>query len=69
MKVSVEGWYVGLLFLGVWLLGGTIANEPKLQGAIMDIIAVTESGYSSIHIVILLEPCIEYKFEKFVYLL
>ena len=51
------------------MLGGTIANEPKLQGAIMDIIAVTESGYSSIHIVILLEPCIEYKFEKFVYLL
>ena len=44
MKVSVEGWYVGLLFLGVWLLGGSIANGLRLQGGIMDIIAVTESG-------------------------
>ena len=47
VKAWVAGWYVGLLFLGVWLLGGSIANESRLQGDIMmDIIAVTESGYS-----------------------
>ena len=44
VKVSVAGWYAGLLFLGVWLLGDSIANGLRLQGGIMDIIAVTESG-------------------------